>query len=724
MDLKEAERTIDPDGIERATPAIDEDTSSGPAPIGLTARVHLLGFAVGAALTVYPVLFMWPALGPRGRTHLRNEWAEPDLLTDLDGAVRLAYVLKHMAWPWSSSSVTAVPTGESIWRWQQVSQGVQTLALWALTQVFQPTFSVNLIVLIAWVTTGLAGYALARWLGASIVMSLAVGVLCQMMPSIPTMASNYTSYVFLAVPLLGVGAGVAATTAPSWRRFAVLLGALGLAAFFDPYWFFFSLLSVAVSVAVNHQIIRAWVRTVPSAGRAMLAVTAVAPALLIAVVVALDRRSTATSTSRPLGVASSSFVNAGLRDITDWTRSSFEGVGNLIPLIALVFGVVVIRRGTDRRMITIAAVCAAMFLASTRTSVDLNVIEIRPLAEYLRFAMPGVRFFQRAALIAEALMCVLAVFAVRDATRALRRGWQRGTAAFVAAGLVVLSLTPADGRAVFQPSPAYEGLRERLGATNDATVVAVPLTKAGRSWFELSLLDVPSVNSLVAREPGRLVVLAASQGPGALAAHLTSVGVTHLLAVSGESRLPTTYELDAPRFEEVDSFEASGFEGPDAVITVYEVHAMAGDRFCERCGLGNELALLRPAELTGDVYGREVLQSGAEAWWVRGQRAVMRPTSTDSAIRAVDNAFDATLSVKLGNVPCGTAREVRVRHVDFDRTFSLSGIEPIVVELPVTAATVHEPIRFDVDGPECEIEIDDRQFMLQIFEPELVVSQR
>jgi|GEM_PF-4304316 len=692
-----------------------EDSSNGEGRHGdaiavkrFIGRLNHQWLLVAITMASFPIIYMWPALMPGTRTHLRSPQAEPDLLTDIDGAIWLARALRSMPFPWSASTVTAMPSGESIWRWQAISQALQVTSLWGLTRVFDPALSVNIFVLLGWIITGIGGYVLARVLGAGNFAALGAGVICQMLPSMPTMSANYTSYVYIGVPLLVLAAVIVATTDPTWAHAGVLATSLVITAIFDPYWLFFSLAMLLVAAAVNARKLLSWFSEQRLTLRVVLLVGLAAPIALVGAVAAADQL--APTGSRPLEVASGNLVDAGLRGPADWFRWSYEGAGILIPVLAIGYTIQIIRRRTDQRGMTLVAVGALLVALSTRTKFTIGLFEIGSLAEYARFAMPGVRFFQRAALIAEAAMCVLAVLAIRELCgqpNRVRHRWFIGAAAV---GLVITSLAPWNGRAFFQPSPAFATVRQILGEEDGAIAATLPADRVGRSWFEFSLLDVATVNALADFGPGQTVERAASQGPGALAAHLESLGATHLLAVDGPDGFPLRFGLEPPRFVPLTSFQVSGFEHPAVMVTVYGVHALDGDRFCESC------PGLRRAYLNGGNYPLEELGPGNTAWWMFGPYSEL-------SLQTYGAAFEGTVRIRIGNTPCGDPRTVEIRSGSTRRVVTLTGQEIAEVDLPVDSRTLKQPIEFSVDGETCRIDGDNRVFRLQVFQPELIVDE-
>ncbi len=325
--------------------------------------------------------------------------------------------------------------------------------------------------------------------------------------------------------------------------------------------------------------------------------------------------------------------------------------------------------------------------------------------------MPGVRFFQRAALISEALMCILALLAVRDLTRLVNSGFTRKLVGAAAFGLLVISLAPWQGRSVFQPAPAYAAVRDILDEVDRPIVATLPADRVGRAWFELSLLDVAAVNGISDLEGGQIVEWAASQGAGALAAHLESKGVTHLLVVDGPDDLLLSFGLEPPQFVSRMSFPVSGFEYASPTVTIYEVHALEGDEFCETCS-----GILR-AYLEGENYPLEELSPGNTAWWMYGP-------NSELSLDTYGSSLEGDVRIRVGNTPCGDPRTVEIRNGPTVRVLTLTGQETAEVDLPVNNRTLERPIEIWVDGEECRgIDGDNRLFSLQVFQPEFITDK-
>jgi hypothetical protein len=672
--------------------------------------------SVVVAMTLYPVLFMGGTLRPSSPYHLRNAFADPNLLTDFDGGVRLAQIIQHMDWPWSLSQLSAAPTGESILRWQTATQGIQFGALFVFTRIFPPAFSMNLIVLIGWVLTGLAAYGLARRLGAGVAAALCAGLVAQMLPSMPTMAANYTSYVYIAVPIWVVSRTLDLTTNPTNRNLLWLFAALGVTVFFDPYWFFFSLVIVAVGVLIRWRAMCSWYVGNSMWAKVGVAVAVISPILLIALVVLIDRLAGDEAMSRPLGVAATGLVAAGLRSPLDWFRSSFEGLGVLVGPLAFVGAMyTLVRRGDERRTVA-AAIALVLVLLSTRTRFETPLGSIGSLAEYVRFFMPGVRFFQRAALIAEVMACVAASVLIAELVKRMTWRWLGALLATAALFTAAVDLDPPSHRSFQRRWDDFGAFREVVWQAPNPVVAAVPFDRAGRSWFELGMLGpVRSINPLYSSERAAETALMASRGPESLAAYLSSLGVTHMLVAEGEQGYPIAYQLEPPRFIRRGAIELNNYEFDPQPVILYELRAQPGDRFCAGCAVGGEYEFIEDVVVRGDVGSLEADNSvGTRWWWITGEDSTFDIELADLGV-----AYEVEVELVLGNAPCATPRSISVAAGDKVQLVSLRGSENPVIRVPVMSADDGGVVTVNVEGTPCRIEGDDRDLMVQVFFPSI-----
>jgi hypothetical protein len=158
------------------------------------------------------------------------------------------------------------------------------------------------------------------------------------------------------------------------------------------------------------------------------------------------------------------------------------------------------------------------------------------------------------------------------------------------------------------------------------------------------------------------------------------------------------------------SFPVSGFEFAPMTVTLYEVHALEGDQFCETC------FRIRRAYLNGDNYPLEELSPGNTAWWMFG-------SSSEMSVRTFGEAREGVLRIKIGNTPCGDPRTVEIRSGSTQQVTTLSGQETVEIDVPLDHRAVEQNVEFYVEGATCRIDGDNRDFNLQIFQPQLILDE-
>lgn len=658
--------------------------------------------------------------------HLRAIGADPDLLTDFDGGVRLGWILRDVGWPWSSSTLSGYPDGESLMRWQTVAQGIQFGAISMLTRLFEPVVALNILVLAGWLVTGAATAALARRLGLGFWWSIAAGILAQLLPSMPTMAANYTSYVFIGIPVYVVCRAIDVATAPTRRNTAALAAVLAVTFFFDPYWFYFAgFAAVVVLICMPGPVFRQitggprWLR--------LLAILGLLVAVLVpAVILAAGGSASNGVVSRAVSVETARFVDAGLRRPVDWLRSSFEGVGWVVALL----GAAAIARAVWTRprgpAFAAAVTTIALVLMSTRTRVTTPWFTIGSFAEYLRFVMPGVRFFQRSALIAEAMTCVFAAICVRDLVGAVHRrvaSPKRALALALAlpvltATVTVIEFAPFD-RPVSDRWDDFAEFRSILDESDRAVVLAVPFRRHGRDWLEFSMLDdVTTANQLYSTEREDLTAIGSSHGPEAFAGYLASIGVTHVMSIVGTSAYPLEYRLEEPWFVPRSEMVLNAYGNEPETVQLLEVRGDASRSPIEgcprRCVVGDGYPFLQTAlEIDGPEGSVGAIDDDRSWWMVERELTVQLFMAT---LATVD--YSASVAFRLEN-PCPDAVEVRVERDGVERVLPVAAGSATLVTLEVDASTAASLIEITSDGRGCAAGPDGEDVHLRVERPVL-----
>jgi hypothetical protein len=673
---------------------------------------------------------MWRVLAWNGHHRIRDVSGDPDALTDLDGAFRIAQLLRDMRWPWSISMGSGAPSGEGLVRWQAISQGVQFGSIYLFTRVAPAVFSVNLFITIGWIFTGVAVYLLGRRLSLSPWLALGSAVLAQMLPALPKMAANYTTYVFIGVPVYVVCRAIDAATEPNARNFLWLAGVLGIACFFDPYWFLFSIAMVMLVLVLNARTVWAWLQAGPRWARLLALSIVLMPLLLVVALLGLASARSGESLSRPVSIESKQFVNASLRPPSHWFHSGTEGVGLVVGILGLAAVAWSLWRRSDRRITCAAAVVVLMMLLSTRTRLETPWFTIGSGAEFARFVMPGVRFFGRASLVAEAMLCVFAVMAV-VAVQARARVWLEGAArrnwlvVGATAILVVVAVLPLAPyrREVNDRWDDFAAMRQVLAETESPVVLAVPFERHGRDWLELSMLDgVPAVNQLYVKTREDLTAMAASRGPQALAQYLASLGTTHLLAIQGANRYPTTYELTEPWFVERANLELDSYGDPREDVVLYEVRAepIAVEQCFDRCRVGtgfdfvDGINVLREPDATREqgLTGEVIAQP--RGWWMLDDAIEMQ----FSLRQLATVRYIARMGIEVTN-PCADERTVMVERLGVTDTVVLGPEDSATLEFDIASDRATDPVVLSTDGSPCDGN-QPEPVTLKVGRPELV----
>ena len=666
--------------------------------------------STGIALCVVPVTMMWEVLFFNQNAHLANPGAVANgsTITDLDGAARLAYLLSDMSTPWAHTSFISSPSGAGIWRFQSISQMIQIVFLWIISHVVQPMLAANLLVLIGWIATGIATFAIARNVGCRRSTAVSCAVAVQMVPFLRFMAANFTSYVNVGLPLLCLIAAIKFSQTPSKKNTALLILSLLATSFFDPYWILLAVFGCTIVI---------FTQTTSNAIRARSMRSAFMPVLVLGVYASLSAglRFVASilgqgSMGRSVVVASRDDVGNSVLNWTNWTQSAYTGVGWLV--LALFTLALVLLPWIKQRNLAVLTIVALAFIAvASKISVPFTNTEVIP-AVWLRHALPGVRFFDRVALIAIPLVIVVVARTIEEVSSRFKFP---KLASFVIPLLVVMLPLSYPNMKIPNVTKSYDdwsGIRAALAMVSDAKVLALPFERRGRDWIEQASFRTPLVNDLVYPVNNQTVVYQASNGPNAFAAYLESIGVTHVLSVEEELSKFLDYKLVKPRFIPVASMVLNGFgEGKDFVLTAYKVAAQPGDRPCANCRFGPHVRT--KIQVVGDlVYPPEVNASGVENWWIGDRNFTMSFSAmSQQHSRAIEQGM-VQLAVSIA--PCASSVEVAVNSGQFKTRFRLSTSVPTkIVDVPMPTTFISD-IVFTASGTACRFQSDPRKLLVQV----------
>lgn len=661
-------------------------------------------------LCITPLYLMWDVLFVNPSSHLSNPGQLPSAstVTDLDGAARLAYLLSDMGTPWSATHLISSPTGSSIWRLESLTQLIQVLFLWLASQFAQPMLAVNLFVLLGWILTGLATYLIARHFSCSAPLALVLVVVVQLAPSMRFMAANFTSYVFVAVPLLMIYAAIKFFQELRWSKFFILVLSLFFTGIFDPYWFLFSVLNCAVIgvfYLVRELVYEKSKRSIGFLG----ALVGLFGAFCIAVRV-LSTQVADSALDRSIAVASESDVENSVMNFVHWTSSDYTGTGYFLPLFFLLslLLILVIRKSSVAILFVVALI---MIMLSSRITIPVLHTDL-VLAQQIRHIMPGVRFFDRAALIALPLVLIAIGKTLQDVGE--RLPWRR-LAPFIAPVVLLVSVFTYPSITRPDSTRSYEDwseIREQLSLDKGQRVLALPFTRRGRDWIEQASFQKPLVNDFVETVNNQQVILHASNGPGALAAYLASIGVSHVFSIDQELARFFDYKLEAPRFISVGEIILNGFgEGADYKMTAYKVVVQSQDSLCTSCNLGSRV--VTEIQVDGDlVYPPEISSEGDQRWWIGDRSSRIRFASMSQQVSAGTQNRDIQLQFAIA--PCASNAVVRLKYKDYQTEVKLNQTVPTQsVKIPIGDSPMSE-VEIVALGDACRFEGDPRQILVQV----------
>ena len=670
----------------------------------------LISVLTHLAICVVPMLLMSRVLFLDQDSHLANPGQLPKVstITDLDGAARMAYLLSDMSAPWANTHFVSSPTGASVWRFQSATQGIQILFLWVMSQLVQPMLAANLLVLLGWITTGTATYLIARHFGCRRLVAVFCALAVQATPSMRFMAANFTSYINVSVPLFCLLAALKFTKVPRVRNFVWLISSLSIVTFFDPYWLFFALFGIAIVFfifSINQAVGRLTIRT------AFLPIVVVGGyALCAGLARYLPTFISQGALARSIEVATSADVRNSVLNWSHWSQSNYTGIGSLV-LVLLALSILSLLWKKTTGLSPLIILVTAFVLLASRITVPLTPIELTP-ALWIRQMMPGVRFFDRAALIAIPLIIILIARSLEETSFRFSR--PKVSSVFVPLAMLALpfSYPNLQAPATTKSFQDWAQIRSELNSEPDSRVLALPFTRRGRDWIEQASFRTALVNDYVSPVMNQEVVLHASNGEAALAAFLTSIGVTHVFSIDEELRRFVDYELTSPRFTQVGKIKLNGFgEGPDYEMSVYRVTSQAQDQLCLNCEFGPHV--VTEILVSGDlVYPPEVTPDGNRRWWIGDRKTQIDFFSLNGT--DIGRNKEKITSFTLSLSPCTPNAHIKVWVDDVIQFVDLNS-DKLRHKFRVNFGDGNrESIKIDVEGESCSVPGDGRKLLVQL----------
>lgn len=498
----------------------------------------------------------------------------------------VAQSLERMPLPWSINHMVNVPNGAPFWSLSFVVNGVLWLSLWIETRFIPPMLAFNILIWSGWVLSGLAAFALAKYLGSSILGAISAGLFVESLPWMREKVLTHFEYTFFCMPLFIVLLTLRWVDFPSRKRLAQLVSFQIFLFFFSLYWFYMCAVVVAVILLVNIKTCWRVLRKLSVVSQTSLFMLASSIPISVKLLYEYLRRSTLNKPiwERPLEIVNRDFLDSFNGPITRFIRphtthllfpqhlsisnGSIEDTVNYVGVIVLVLALFAVayfiknkNRSDVRHVFSVLAVVIVTGLLTLPTYAGAVFGVLPGPARYLRFLMPGTRVFARFGMITEVLICVLAGLAISRFAMSRRHRLLRTALAVLLVCVAIVDLNPLGRREVDRDYRAYESIRQALAQKPGSVVFQIGPDLS--PWFPpLNYVDASTLFNWAEYNNGYpTVYLQASRGDQNLAAYLASRHVTHLIVPLNSdgsyglhykwtSRASIDLDLKAPTFVE------------------------------------------------------------------------------------------------------------------------------------------------------------------------------
>lgn len=602
----------------------------------------------------YPLWFMWPVLV---QNRIATIGWKP---TDVSASIQFAQIYSNQATPWARNLFTNYPFGESSWRWQEFTQLIPRSFLWIGSHILSPIGATNLFIYLGWALTGLATYSLAKRIGIRTVFALSAVLIVEMLPWMRLRIINHPNYVHMWPLVMMLIAVVDLQSMGISKSVKKISFALAICFLFDPYIAWFAVLILAIGML-----------TTPSNSERQVGINLKVAGLVIIVSVFLIQ--TFVRILDSLAIAGNQFSNSRraknidlvfLSDysgqLSDWFRmdpahllfpqisryridlaAEYPTYGGIVCALGIIILLLNIRdkNKSYERFLSVVAIVGV--LMTLKPVLHIGPIAFPNITYFLRYAMVGVRFMSRFALIAQIVLPLIAILAWQKFInkREVKGSRKRllGALSLILLVLTMLDLNPWAGRVLYQPQKEFSSLSMLIEKEKNPGLLVLPLN--GLSRTIQNYLDVPVANSLFGSKEEREIAEAASRGPLALSAILVERQITHVLLPdrnftneSWNSYL-RLYELPTAAFTfEGSAFLPGSYTGESIKFDLYRVLRNVLPS-CASCGIGPYNTDL---QLSGDLLPRE----GDVRWNMGGDVQLSIPKS-------LDRPFIYDLSVKI-----------------------------------------------------------------------------
>jgi hypothetical protein len=464
---------------------------------------HLRGVLVILALCAYPTIYFLALLGHSKFAHFGFK------TSDIDGDYQFAWLMSKQSFFSTNNKFTNFPYGENLWRWQSLTHLLPTILIQGLEKVVSFPLAVKLYCWLGWTFSGLVVARLSHIVSKHLTISLATGVLFQMLPWNRYLLENWIHYLWSGIPLIVVV--VWFNTAPEMRfrtKFNLKVGFLLLLnAFFDGYWLYYGLMLVAC-LALFHFIPKGF------RSRKKVALSVAFAITLSSIWLALNylkevlvTNTVSNGQSRPLETTPKAFIDKYGGQFIDliipdsrhlffprdsrlvssaWEVNPIQYIGALVILVTIIGLLFAMKQ--RRVEIVQLAVLIVVFL---QLSFQTEIFGLPTLAGLVRGITPGLQWVWRASILAEAIMLVIVAFTLSEI-----RKRQRVYTVFVIFLLITLDLNPFGGRRIVDTYKPWKEISEIVKSSPDSRFIFLPTTLPTQSWMEQVFIEVPMVNGL------------------------------------------------------------------------------------------------------------------------------------------------------------------------------------------------------------------------------------
>ena len=183
--------------------------------------------------SVFFLLTSWFFMGPALSSCTTTVLGGPSDATA--GLGWLQFSDNHDPW-WSHSSITNYPAGESLWQPTYISGQAVYLLFWLAGVFTNQICSLNIVVLIGYMTSALAMYGFVRWLTRRPSIGIVAGVAAAYVPYFQMKAMGHLTHLYQSVFTLFLWSAIDFWQRPSKLRAVRTSFLVALAAYLDGYF--------------------------------------------------------------------------------------------------------------------------------------------------------------------------------------------------------------------------------------------------------------------------------------------------------------------------------------------------------------------------------------------------------------------------------------------------------------------------------------------------------